>query len=197
MIVNPVGLASLLPVATSPPRATASDHRAATHDPATCPVCARESRAQEHAGSVGDTGAEASEAGAHSSRISAPVASTGVVWTTAPGFAAAASPDPLGALPVTRRQRQEAQRRVARAYDTEPPSDFAQPFAPLGLLGRALLTDAPFDGPPARSVDNEVVEPRQVLVLATAADLQALYKAIMNASAAVPARSGGALSLIA
>jgi hypothetical protein len=126
-----------------------------------------------------------------------PVASTGVVWTTPPGLAAAASPDPLGALPATRRQRQEAQRRVARAYDTEPPPDFAQSFATLGVLGRALPPDAPFDGPPPRAEDNEVVEPRPVLVLATAADLRTLHKAIMKASAAAPARSGRALSLVA
>lgn len=196
MFVNPVGLASLLPVGTNPPRATASDHQAPTHDPATCPVCAREWRARELAGRASATGAAASEAEARSSPVVGPGASTGVVWALPPGFVAA-SPDPLGTLPATKRQREEAQRRVARAYEVEPPPDFAPSFAPIARLGRVLPPEPPVDGPPGRAEDDDIVEPRQVLVLATAADLRALHKAIMKASAAASAASGRALSLVA
>lgn len=197
MFVNPVGLASLLPVGTSSPRAAESDHRAPTHDAATCPVCARESRAREHAVKTNAAGAVASQVQAPSSRVSAPVSSAGVVWARPPGVAAPASPDPLGTLPATRRQREEAQRRVARAYDTEPPPDSAPSFSPLGRFGRSRPPDASVDGPPVRAEDDEVVQPRQVLVLATAADLRTLHKAIMKASAPAPAVSGRALSLVA
>lgn len=196
MLVNPVGLAPLLPAGTMLARGEATDHRAPTHDPATCPVCARQSGASDRAVAPRAPVAAATEVAARSSISSTPPASTGVVWTSwlATGEAGAAEPN-RPAL-VTRRQREDTQRRVARAYDAEPHARLAEALAPRGLPEPAGPPGSRLTEPAAEGDGAAAAVPRTVLVVATAADLRALHKAIVRASAA-PAPRVRHLSLVA
>lgn len=107
-------------------------------------------------------------------------------------------PDANRVGPVGRRQREDWQRRVARAYDAEPAETrTVDAFAPRGLLEAALAFDAQPDPPTAEETPVAEVRPRKVLVVTTAADLRALHKAIMSVSTASPGPIGRSLSMVA
>lgn len=202
VLVNPVGMAPLLPVSSWLTRVAASDHGTPAHDPASCPICSRDaSRRAGQTEPVRPNDGQATGSIGQRPAVTVPFDAGGVLWiaaTTSPEAAAGA--DHNRALAPARRLRDDTLRRALRAYEGSPEHSSPDYLAPFGWLDPARAVSGP---PPSERTDAASAErkqdpapPSRTLVVTTAADLRTLHKAILRTMSNAPG-SGLQLSMVA